>query len=283
MILIHLLLQPEVEVPIPGFIYYAIVLILIWSALLVFNLFEIFYSNIYNRPFFRNLFIYKKLSKDELLILQNHFSFYNLLSKKQQSQFEHRVASFLSKKQFYGRDNNLITDKTKVTIAALGCMLSFGRRNYKYKLIRSILVYPDAFYSTNNQAYHNGEFNPKLKVLALSQKAFEEGYEITNDNMNLGIHEFMHAMHAEAKVGSDVDSHRFNKQFKKIITHLQNPEVREKLDNTRFFRAYAFENEFEFMAVLAEYFIESPEELKQNFPQLYMDIKNMLGFHFLDY
>ena len=278
-----LLTQPEAEVPVPWFIYFAVVFVGIWFAFLAFNLFEVYYSNLFNKPFFRNLSVYRKLSKSELLILQQHFSFYNKLSKKQQQQFEHRVATILLKKQFYGREDTDITDKLKVTIASVGCMLSFGRRNYNYRLIQTILVYPDAFYSNNNKAYHNGEFNPKLKVLALSQKAFEEGYEITNDNLNLGIHEFMHAMQAEAKVSSDVDSHRFNRQFKKIIRHLQNPEIRTKLDATRFFRAYAFENEYEFMAVLAEYFIESPGELRQNFPKLYDDIKKLLNFNFLDY
>ena len=278
-----LLTQPEVEIPIPWFIYFAIIFVGIWFVFLTFNLFEVYYSTFFNKPLFRNYFIYRKLSKNELLILQQHFSFYNKLSKKHQQQFEHRVATFLAKKQFFGRQNIEITDKLKITTASLACMLSFGRRNYNYRFIQTILFYPDAFYSNINKAYHNGEFNPKLKVLALSQKAFEEGYEITNDNKNLGIHEFMHAMQAEAKVSSDIDSHRFNRQFKKIIGHLQNPEIRAKLDTTRFFRTYAFENEYEFMAVLAEYFIESPAELRQNFPKLYDDIKKLLNFNFLEY
>src|SRR5690606_15720152 len=99
----------------------------------------------------------------------------------------------------------------------VACMLSFGRKNYLYGLVESVLIYPQEFYSTANDAYHKGEFNPRHRVLALSWKDFEHGYEITNDNLNLGIHEFMHAMQLEAKTSKDVDSSRFNKHFKNIL------------------------------------------------------------------
>ena len=44
-----------------------------------------------------------------------------------------------------------------------------------------------------------------------------------------------------------------------------------------------FSNEYEFMAVLAEYFIESPKEFKIQFPKLYLYTNNLLNFSFLGY
>ena len=248
-----------------------------------FRLFETFYGNYFNKPLLRHYFVYKKLSETQIGILNEEFSFYNSLSKKHQRQFQHRVSSFISDKEYIGREDFVITERVKVLIAATGCMLSFGRKNYSYSLIEYILVYPEEFYSNINEAYHMGEFNPKGKALVLSWKDFEEGYDISNDNRNLGIHEFMHAMQLEAKRGSDGDSDRFDKQFQNILKQLSKPEIKDKLIETRYFRDYAFTNQYEFMAVMTEYFFESPKEFKRLFPELYEYNKKLLNFNFVNY
>jgi Mlc titration factor MtfA (ptsG expression regulator) len=162
-------------------------------------------------------------------------------------------------------------------------MLSFGRRNYDYGLIEHIVIYPDEFYSKINDAMHKGEFNPYGKALVLSWKDFEAGYQINNDNHNLGIHEFMHAMQLEARKSRDLDSTRFAKQFQNILKQLTHSEVKAKLDETRYFRSYAFTNQYEFMAVLAEYFIESPKDFKSHFPKLYTFTQKLLNFKYAGY
>jgi hypothetical protein len=206
-----------------------------------------------------------------------------MLAKKEKRQFQHRVATFISDKKFIGRDGVEITDRIKVLVGAVGCMLSFGRKNYDYGLIEHILIYPEEFYSKINDAHHKGEFNPHGKALVLSWKDFEEGYQITNDNRNLGLHEFMHAMQLEARKSRDLDSTRFAKQFQNILKQLTQQEVKDKLDETRYFRAYAFTNQYEFMAVLTEYFIESPKDFKLHFPKLYGYTRKLLNFTYAGY
>tara|TARA_R110000850_G_scaffold203228_1_gene329471 strand:- start:82366 stop:83220 length:855 start_codon:yes stop_codon:yes gene_type:complete len=262
---------------------YAYGIVFLGIFLFLFRIFELNYTLYFDKPLLRHYFVYRKLNPTQKSILRSQFSFYNKLSIKHKRQFEHRVATFTQTKEFVGRDGLQINDSQRTLIAAVGCMLSFGRKNYNYRLIEAILIYPDEFYSKENDAYHKGEFNPKHKVLALSWKDFERGYEITNDNLNLGIHEFMHAMQLEAMTGKDPDSARFMKHFKNILKRLTNQELRDKLDDTRFFRTYAFTNQYEFMAVLAEYFFESPSELKQHFPELYEYKRKMLNFNFAGY
>ena len=189
----------------------------------------------------------------------------------------------MSEKEFIGREGVQVTERMKVLISAIACMLSFGRKNYKFTLIEHIIIYPKEFYSKINNAYHKGEFNPKVKALALSWKDFEIGYQIENDNRNLGIHEFMHALQLEAKQGSDGDSERFEKQFQHILKLLTKPALKDKLISTRYFREYAFTNQYEFMAVMAEYFMESPHEFRSMFPKLYSHTKTMLNFNFSNY
>lgn len=262
---------------------YAYTIVLLGFAFFLFRVFENWYANAYDKPLYRHYFVFRKLSSTQISILENDFSFYSLLSDKEKRQFRHRVSTFISEKEFIGREGILVTERMKVLISAMGCMLSFGRRNYDYGLIEHILIYPDEFYSKINNAMHKGEFNPYGKALVLSWKDFEEGYQITNDNRNLGIHEFMHAMQLEARKSSDLDSTRFAKQFQNILMQLTHKEVKDKLDETRYFRAYAFTNQYEFMAVLAEYFIESPKDFKSHFPKLYSYTQKLLNFRFAGY
>ena len=234
-------------------------------------------------PYIEIFLLYRKLSRNEYDFLISDFIFFKGLGQTQQNIVEHRVATFLRDKQFVGREGLEVTGNMKVLIAAVGCMLSFGRRNYSYRLVDHILIYPNEFYSNVNECYHKGEFNPKEKVIVFSWKAFEEGHSILNDNLNVGIHEFMHAMQLEASTGSDLDSSRFLRQFQNILKQLARQETKDRLVETRYFRNYAFTNQYEFMAVLAEYFIESPAELKRNFPILYDCTKKLLNFRFAEY
>ena len=48
-------------------------------------------------------------------------------------------------------------------------------------------------------------------------------------------------------------------------------------------RAYAFENQFEFISVLIENFIETPLEFRTKFPKIYSKVKQMLNFNFAGY
>ncbi len=262
---------------------YAYTIVLLGFCFFLFRVFENWYASKYDRPFYRHYFVFRKLSSHQTSVLKNEFDFYNLLTKKEKRQFQHRVAVFLKDKKFVGRGGLEITDRIKTLIAAVGCMLSFGRKNYDYHLINYIIVYPDEFFSKLNDSYHKGEFNPRERALVLSWKHFEEGYQISNDNLNLGIHEFMHAMQLESKNSADIDSTRFSKQFQNILQSLTQQEVKDKLDATRFFRDYAFTNQYEFMAVLAEYFFESPKDFESHFPDIYDSTKKMLNFRFAGY
>ncbi|GHC56437.1 zinc-dependent peptidase [Ulvibacter litoralis] len=262
---------------------YAYAVVLLGFFFILFRLFESWYASTYNKPLFRHYLVYRKLSETQRTILEQDFSFYKKLSEKHKKQFCHRVARFIADKEFVGREGVVVTEKMKVLIAATGCMLSFGRKNYEYSLIEFILIYPKEFYSAVNAAYHKGEFNPRERALVLSWADFETGYKISDDNLNLGIHEFMHAMQLEARQSKDIDAVRFGKQFQNILTQLTNQDLKDKLDETRYFRAYAFTNQYEFMAVLAEYFIESPSDFKTHFPKLYNYTQKLLNFTFAGY
>lgn len=100
--------------------------------------------------------------------------------------------------------------------------------------------------------------------------------DITNDNLHLGLHEFTHVMHIESDRYNDADAMRYQKFHHLILHSLMQPEIRAKLDNTQFFRDYAFTNQYEFMAVLTEYFFESTSEFQSEFPDMFNYLKKAL-------
>ena len=238
----------------------------------------------YKKPFFTHFYLIKKrLTQKQKLILKD-FLFYGRLSKKEKGYFEHRVACFIEDKTFIGRDELRIDDHVKVLISATAIMLTFGFRDFYIGLIDKIFVYPKPFYSKTNDDYHKGEFNPKLKSLVLSWEDFIHGYNIGDDNLNLGIHEFAHAMHLNSLKERDVSSTIFKDSFKELTNILSNSKpMRDKLIASRYFREYAYTNQFEFLAVLIEYFFETPVEFKAQFPSIYFKVKQMLNFSYAKY
>jgi MtfA peptidase len=250
-----------------------------------FKMLEMVHVMRHKKPFFVHFYLkLKKLTPKQQSILRLQFSFYNKLSSKQQLYFEHRVCSFITDKTFIGREGLILSDEVKILIAATAVMLTFGFRDFYIGLIDKIFVYPNAFYSKASQEYHKGEFNPKLKALVLSWTDFKQGYNVGDDNLNLGIHEFTHAIHLNSMKEKDVSSTIFRDSFNELTNLLtSNDLLRKKLITSRYFRAYAFTNQFEFVAVLVEYFIETPEEFKNQFPKIYNKVKQMLNFNFAEY
>ncbi|WP_458628852.1 zinc-dependent peptidase [Winogradskyella sp. PC D3.3] len=268
------LVIPVVIVVISLFILYRIV-----------TIFQLYYATVCKKPLFvHRYFNLKNLSKQQKEILQNEHSFFGKLSVKQQRQFEHRVATFIKGNKFIGKQNLQVTEQMKVAIAATATMLSFGFKNYQLDIIETVIIYPSAYYSQINKTFHKGETNPRLKAIVFSWEDFQRGYDIENDNLNLGVHEFGHAIHLNASKNRDESSLIFNRGFKRLMLYLQTHEsVRQNLIASKYFRAYAYTNQFEFFAVLLENFIETPLEFKSQFPELYKYMKQMLNFNFEGY
>ncbi|NMH88473.1 zinc-dependent peptidase [Flavivirga algicola] len=234
---------------------------------------------LYNHFYFR----LRRLNKKQKTILTNQFSFYKRLTSKEKKYFEHRVASFIKDKDFIGRDI-VISDEIKVLIASTAVMLTFGFRDFYIGIISKIVIYPSNFYSNTNKAYHKGEFNPRLKALVLSWEDFVQGFDDGNDNLNLGIHELTHAIHINSMKERDVSSIIFSDTFKELSTLFsENKLLREELKASDYFRNYAFTNQFEFLAVAIENFIETPQEFRSQFPEIYNKIRQMLNFRVKGY
>lgn len=227
----------------------------------------------------------KQVDNKAQFILRQKFRFYQQLTPKQRRYFEHRVAVFLKEKDFVGKGLT-VTEEMKILIAATAVKMMFGFRDYKLQIIQRVLIYPEKFYSHTNEAYHIGEFNPKLQLLVFSWKDFEEGYRIEDDNLNLAVHEMVHAIHFNylKRKGKSSSASIFLNSYNELISLLNDsPKIKAKMVESNYFRAYGFTNQYEFLAVLIENFIETPTKFKTEFPQVYSKVKQMLNFNFKGY
>lgn len=253
---------------------------LVFAVLFLYNvIIEPIYAFFFRKPVYVHFYPFpKKLPLEKLEILNKEFVFYQKLSPLHKKYFEHRVVTFLETYPIIGKDGLHITAQMQVLIAATAIMLTFGMRFYLFSVIETILVYPDVYYSTLNKVYHKGEFHPGMKVVVFSWKHFLEGYEISNDNLNLGLHEFSHVLHFQGLRNNDTSATIFSVTYQEILKQVQHPPNYKRLIESNYFRIYAYTNEFEFVAVILEHFFETPKQFKAEFPELYEKVKVMINF-----
>jgi Mlc titration factor MtfA (ptsG expression regulator) len=232
----------------------------------------------FHRPIYIHLYTnFLEISVEQEKILTKKFEFYNKLSTKRKKYFNHRVTLFLEKYEFIPRDNIVVNEEVQTIIAATYVMLTFGMRHFLLTAFDKIIIYPEEYYSTFSEQYHKGEFNPRMKAVVFSWKHFYEGFELSNDNLNLGIHEFTHVIHHHSLYGQDASSLTFKKHFQRVLTIIENPQARQKLIESEYFRVYAFTNSFEFVSVAIEHYFETPNQFKQEFPVLFKHVSRMLN------
>ena len=261
-------------------IFILLALILAIFSAIILDTIEHYYLMAFNKPIYVHLYLSpKKLSESEKLILLDKIEFYYKLSDQRKKYFEHRVATFIKSYQFIPKENLVITDQMKVMIAATAVKLTFGMRKYIIDVFDKIIIYPEAYYSTVNDAWHKGEFNPRMKAIVFSWLDFLEGYDYANDNLNLGLHEFAHAVHLHGLKSSDASSLQFAKMYVKIRDYIEISEVLEKLIASNYFRIYAYTNHFEFIAVILEHFFETPEQFQLEHPELFHKVRKMINFY----
>ena len=119
--------------------------------------------------------------------------------------------------------------------------------------------------------------NPGFRLLVFSWRGIEEGLEPGDDGVNLLLHEFGHALWLEHKLMQ----HEYTVLDPARVLRLEQlaeremVSVREREDH--FFRRYAFSNMEEFFAVAVENFFERPGRFRQEMPEIFDLMTQLLG------
>ena len=225
--------------------------------------------------FIRNLVFFYSISSTQKEILIKEITFYSKLSSSEKKIFEHRVSKFIKKHKFVGQ-NVIVSEVMKVLIAATAIQLTFGLKSYLYDLFHTIIIYPSVYQSTVTKSMHKGESNPKLGVLVFSWEDFVEGMRIENDNLNLGLHEFTHALHFSFLKKKYGEAGNFLSSYEELLEKCTK-EFMVKMRADTYIRSYAHENAYELLSVLIECFFETPKQLKEGYPFVYVQLSKMLN------
>jgi hypothetical protein len=257
---------------------------ILFLIIVIFRIIEPAYMMVFNKPLYLYFYLFpKKLSINQKQILVNEFPFYKKLSNRKKIYFEHRVKGFINHYQFIGKEELLVTDEMKVIIAGTYIMLTFGMRDYLIDLFKTIIIYPSIYFSNRNQKYHKGEFNPIMKAVVFSWEDFVLGHRITNDNLNLGLHEFSHVLHFNCLKSNNPSAIIFYDEFNQVVKYFTDQNLNNELHEKGYFRLYAYENQFEFIAVILEHFFETPQIFKNEYPELYQNVSSMINFEENDF
>lgn len=208
------------------------------------------------------------LNPSELdLFYEKYFRYYNTLDAGYKQKFAERCLKFISAKAISGADDFQPDNRVKALVAASAVQLTLGLETWDLNYFEEIELHPSNFYSAKGNLKYSGETNLG-GYIKLSWKSFIHGYEINDDAMNLGLHEFSHALRFNSIKGHEQD-YFVDNYFNKWIACASEAfnDIRNKKDTI--FRSYGGANINEFLSVCIEHYFESPEEIKENYPVLY--------------
>jgi len=206
---------------------------------------------------------------------EEYFSYYRTLNKEWQKKFITRCLHFCSTKIITGADGFVPDNKVKAIIAACAVQLTLGLEEWFLDYFDTIIIHPDDFHNKAYGSKFKGETN-LAGYIHLSWKSFISGYLVSNDNINLGLHEFTHALRFNSIRGADQDyfiEHYFNRWL--AAANEAYEDIRS--DKKTIFRKYGGTNINEFMSVCIEHFFESPQQIKDHYPYLYFSTAILLN------
>ncbi len=208
---------------------------------------------------------------------------YALLPDADRPRLRAAVQIFLAEKELEGCRGLDITDKIRVTVAALASVLVLGMPNYYFDNVQSILVYPEAYVAPDQAALSGeatlytesdrlGEAHPHGPVI-LAWPDVREAADRPGHGENLVFHEFAHQLDM---VNGDADG----------VPRLEGAELRRRWEAVmerefeRLKRAadrgrrtlldpYGATDPAEFFAVVTECFFDAPRPMRAELPELY--------------
>ena len=209
----------------------------------------------------------------ERYLLQN-FPYFRELSNRKRRIFKCRLKKFMDSKKFETREGLKLTDEMKLLISASAIKITFGLDDYMFNNFHTFIIYPGEFYSRFSKQLSKGETNAG-GVIVFSWDDLKFGYKYPDDSLNLGYHEFAHALFIEHF--TTIQDDEFSRNYVRWLAFIKNKHKLNYVRQHHIFRDYAATNEQEFFAVALENFFEKPKEFKEKLPHLYLLMTKMLN------
>lgn len=213
-------------------------------------------------------------------ILKKNVALYNRLPAFLRQELHGHINIFLEEKSFEGCGGLTITDEIRVTIAGLACILLLNRHSSHYKDLTTILVYPTAYFTNDQQKregyVHLGE-SWDHGMVVLSWCDVSSSARDLRDGRNLVLHEFAHQLDQEHGSADGVPDLELESQYvtwaQVLSKEYQQLVKRTQRGQKSFIRDYGATNAAEFFAVVTELFFERPKKMKEKHPELYEELR----------
>ncbi|MFK8037308.1 MAG: zinc-dependent peptidase [Crocinitomicaceae bacterium] len=211
-------------------------------------------------------------------ILENEIEFYQRLNREERKRFEYKTHVFLLNVRIVGIQIN-VTDQDRILIAASAIIPIFGFPKWHYAYLSEVHLHPDKFpiKGTDKMAHGLTGWGAMEGILKLSKKALYEGYADQNDQKNVAIHEFIHIIDKQDGEVDGIMQRVMNEVDISPWLGLIHQKMTEIETGNSSIRKYGAANRAEFLAVVGEFFFESPEKMKSEHPGLYSALDSIFN------
>ncbi|MBD2506541.1 zinc-dependent peptidase [Nostoc muscorum FACHB-395] len=220
-------------------------------------------------------------------IIENNLPIYLCLSPDEIRRLQGHIQVFLTEKQFIGCRGLQVTEEMKVTLAAIACLLLLNERGQYFPRLRSILVYPNAYFvqETTSIGKYVVEERRVARLgeswtndqLVLSWEQVKQDINNWRDGRNVVLHEFAHQLDQEDGKAEGVPILQSNSDYPiwaKVMTEAYQQLCNDVLQGAKtVMDSYGATNPAEFFAVATETFFEKPHQLLSKHPALYEQLQ----------
>lgn len=212
------------------------------------------------------------------------FGFVQRLTAEERERLRDLVVLFLHEKQLSAAGGLELTDEMRLGIAIQACILILNLDLDSYSGWVEIIVYPDEFVPRHEFRNEHGLI--ETDDTSYAGQAWLQGpvilswadveYAWVGDGANVVIHEFAHKLdmlNGDANGFPPLHSGMSREAWSEAFTEAYD-DLRRRVDRGQHSEIdpYAAESPAEFFAVLSEAFFETPELVKETWPQVYAQL-----------
>lgn len=224
-----------------------------------------------------NLFLKASTVHECHAILMKYHVYYQNLSPKNKKVFRIRTLLFVKNTSFQTDLKLQLTNEMMILISSAFVQLTFGLNQDILQIFNTILLTPKPYSYGHTKHLFKGDVNPRTKRISLVWPIVEKGFKVSDDGINLAIHEFGHCLILENSKRSYFSKFFSQSELRdwKLLGIKKMKEIKSKKNPV--LRAYAGTNLMELFAVAIEEFFERPENFCSKDARFYFSFCRLLN------
>jgi MtfA peptidase len=219
--------------------------------------------------------------------VEHNLAIYTRLSSEERRRLQGHIQVFLTEKQFIGCNGLQVSDEMKLIIAAIACLLLLNERGQYFPKLRSILIYPSAYWV--NETVSTGYVVEEKRVARLGESWSRDQVVLSwdqvqhdtrnwQDGRNVVLHEFAHQLDQEDGKAEGVPILPQAADYQAWATVMTSEYQQLCRDTEHGVKTvmdyYGATNPAEFFAVATETFFEKPKSFLKTHPALYQQLQS---------